>query len=66
MKNNIILYGLLAGASFLAYKHFTKKRVNEMEVVDELEIPSSKDRMMKEMLPKQAIKVPVSSQTIRL
>jgi hypothetical protein len=26
MKNKVIIYGLLAGASFLAYKHYAKKK----------------------------------------
>ena len=82
MKNNIILYGLLAGASFLAYKHFTKKKVNAMEVVDadelypnELEVkPMTKEEEIKRKKDKlrlvkgggKTVRVPVSSQTIRL
>jgi len=77
MKNKIIIYGLLAGASFLAYKHYTKKKVKAMEVVDaevlnqlksQAENPSS-DKPNKFRLVKgggKTIKVPVSSQTIRL
>lgn len=77
MKNKVIIYGLLAGASFLAYKHFTKKRVNAMEVVDanELEVkPMTKEEEIKRKQDKfrlvkgggKTVRVPVASQTIRL
>ena len=79
MKNKVLIYGLLAGASFLAYKHYTKKKLNEMAVVDEIELPKSKLTKEEEIYLKEKrqldklrsrggkiVKVPVSSQTIRL
>lgn len=80
MKNKVIIYGLLAGASFLAYKHFTKKRVNAMEVVDadelyQLEVkPMTKEEEIKRKKDKfrlvkgggKTVRIPVASQTIRL
>lgn len=46
MKNKFIVYGLLAGGTYLAYKHFTKKSkmdINDINVfveTDEKEIQS--------------------------
>tara|TARA_R110000824_G_scaffold280869_2_gene469090 strand:+ start:5399 stop:5659 length:261 start_codon:yes stop_codon:yes gene_type:complete len=60
MKNKFIVYGLLAGGTYLAYKHFTKKSkmdINDINVfvetrppVKEVPIIEQEKKILKELV----------------
>jgi uncharacterized membrane protein YebE (DUF533 family) len=71
MKNSFIIYGLLIGASYLLYKKYSKKKINEMtvdgaETIPPEDIPDTDVQMPNAELGNMKVKVRTSRQTIAL